>query len=92
MHEGPPDPRTSPRSDQQPAELGELDLGLEMMGLVPSRPVGPISEGAKQRARTDRFTASRRMNKVYGVSEAVRLGIILAPGKPIENQDHGRRA
>ena len=25
-------------------ELGELDLGLEMMGLVPSRPVGPSTQ------------------------------------------------
>ena len=40
-HEGLADPRTSPRLDRQSTGLGELDLGLEMMGLVPSRPVGP---------------------------------------------------
>lgn len=53
MHEGLPDPRTSPRLDQQSTELGELDLGLEMMGLVPARPVGPNIRGSKSK-RKDR--------------------------------------
>ena len=51
--EGLLDSRTSPTLDRQPAGLEELDLGLEMMGLVPSRPIGPNVRGGNIR-RNDR--------------------------------------
>jgi superfamily II DNA or RNA helicase len=51
LHEGLADPRLTPRSDRQPAELGELDLGLEMMGLVPSRPASPNVRGGKAKSK-----------------------------------------
>ena len=55
-HEGLPEPRTSPGLDRDPAGLEELDLGLEMMGLVPPRPVGPgTATEAKSGARTGRY-------------------------------------
>src|ERR1700733_7177136 len=50
-HDGLTDPRLTPRSDRQPAELGELDLGLEMMGLVPSRPASPNVRGGKAKSK-----------------------------------------
>jgi superfamily II DNA or RNA helicase len=50
-HDGLTDSRTSPGLDRQSAELGELDLGLEMMGLVPSRPAGPNARGGKIKSK-----------------------------------------
>ena len=43
--EGLVEPRTLPKLDRQSAGLEELDLGLEMMGLVPSRPIGSGTHG-----------------------------------------------
>ena len=42
-------PRISPRSDQQSTELG--DVGLEMMGLVPARPVNPNFGGSRTKSK-----------------------------------------
>src|SRR5262249_54736560 len=39
-HEGLGEPRASTKLDRQSTKLGELNLGLEMMGLVPSRQFG----------------------------------------------------
>ena len=50
-HEGLGEPRSSPRLDRQSTGLGELNLGLEMMGLVPSRPVGPSTQRGKTKSK-----------------------------------------
>ena len=51
FREGLADPRISPGLDRQPAELRELNLGLEMMGLMPPRPVGPSVRGGKTKPK-----------------------------------------
>ena len=48
-HDGLPDTRTSSALERQSLELGEL--GLEMMGLVPSRPAGPNTRGTKTNSK-----------------------------------------
>lgn len=50
-HDGSPDLQRSPGLGRQSTELGDLDLGLEMMGLVPSRPVGPSPRRGKGKDR-----------------------------------------
>ena len=73
-HDGLPGTRTSSALERQSLELGEL--GLEMMGLVPSRPAGPIPEEPRLIARASRFTTTRHISKAVGVNELARWGSI----------------
>ena len=67
--------------DRQPAELGELDLGLEMMGLVPSRPVGPDVRGGKSKSK-DRQVHSDQTDEQGSWSQRSRTisRVSLGPG------------
>src|SRR5271166_2286794 len=58
--EGSPEPRNSPRQDRQSPDLRELDLGLEMMGLMPPRAPVPSAPGGKTKSKEREVHGNQR--------------------------------
>jgi superfamily II DNA or RNA helicase len=106
-HEGLEGPRPSPRLDRQSTGLGELNLGLEMMGLVPSRPVGPSTQRGKTKSKdrevhgdqigegggwSQRGRASREYNPLLGSRQKIKATVIGPGAGPTRTKAINRNA
>ena len=78
-HDGLAQPRTSPKVDRQSAEFQELDLGLEIMGLVPSRPIGPGTQGGNTKSK-ERQTDGDKIGETGSWSQRSRAPREYPPG------------
>jgi superfamily II DNA or RNA helicase len=106
-HEGLGEQRTASRPDRQTTGLGELNLGLEMMGLVPSRPIGPSAQRGKTKSKdrelrgdeiaegadwSQRGRAPREYNPTLGNRQKLKATVIGSGTGPVRTKAINRNA